>query len=165
MKKWLIVLLITFLFFLGVCVLLFQTSKSRTFQFFGEIYSRVETTEKVVALTFDDGPSRLQTNEILSILRDENVKATFYLIGNEIEKNQGEAEKMIAEGHEIGNHTYNHERMILVSPSFVKNEIDKTDELIKKASYKGEITFRPPYCRKLLALPWHLSENNRKTIT
>ena len=165
MKKWLIVSLITFLFFLGVCVLLFQTSKSRTFQFFGEIYSRVETTEKVVALTFDDGPSRSQTNEILSILRDENVKATFYLIGNEIEKNQGEAEKMIAEGHEIGNHTYNHERMILVSPSFVKNEIDKTDELIKKASYKGEITFRPPYCRKLLALPWHLSENNRKTIT
>ena len=157
MKKPLIILLITFSFFLGICVLLFQTSKSRTFQFFGEIYPRVETTKKIVALTFDDGPSHSQTNEILSVLRDENVKATFYLIGNEIEKNQGEAEKMIAEGHEIGNHTYNHERMILVSPSFVKNEIDKTDELIKKAGYKGEITFRPPYCRKLFALPWHLS--------
>jgi chitin deacetylase len=98
-------------------------------------------------------------------LREENVKATFYLMGSQILENQGEAEKIIAEGHEIGNHTYNHERMILVTPAFVESEIETTDELIRKAGYKGEITFRPPFSKKLFALPFYLSQHNRKTIT
>lgn len=57
-------------------VILWQISRSRTFQLFGEIYPRVATSEKVVALTFDDGPT-IKTDEILSILEDLNVKATF----------------------------------------------------------------------------------------
>jgi chitin deacetylase len=154
-----------FLLLLGVGGLLFQISKSRTFQFFGEIYPRIETQQKVVALTFDDGPTRIHTDEILGILREENVKATFYLVGSEIEENRGEIEKIIAEGHEIGNHTYNHKRMVFVTPDVIKNEIETTDELIKKAGYIAEITFRPPYGKKLFALPFYLSENNRKTIT
>lgn len=151
--------------FLGICSLLFQISKSRTFQFFGEIYPRVETSQKIVALTFDDGPTRSQTEEILAILRKENVKVTFFLMGSGMAENPGEAERIIADGHELGNHTYHHQRMILVTPNFVKNEIETTDELIKKAGYQGEITFRPPYGKKLLALPYYLSEHNRKTIT
>jgi chitin deacetylase len=86
-------------------------------------------------------------------------------VGSVIEENQGETEKIIRAGHEIGNHTYNHKRMILVTPDVVKNEIETTDELIKKAGYKGEITFRPPFGKKLLVLPFYLSENSRKTIT
>lgn len=164
MKK-AIVLICFIVLFLGIGAILFGISKSRTFQFFGEIYPRVETEQKVIALTFDDGPTPSRTAEILNILREENVKATFYLIGNDIEKNPGEVEKMIAEGHEIGNHTYNHERMFLVSPSFVKSEIERTDELIKKAGYQGEITFRPPFGKKLFVLPWYLSENKRKSVT
>ena len=146
-------------------MLLFQISKSRTFQFFGEIYSRVEASEKVVALTFDDGPTNAHTDEILGILREENVIATFYVIGSEIEKNPGALEKIIAEGHEIGNHTFSHERMVLVTPGFVKNEIERTDDLIRKAGYQKEITFRPPFGKKLFTLPLYLSENNRKTVT
>ncbi len=165
MKREIIILGCILLLLFGVGGLLFHISKSRTFQFFGEIYPRVETQQKVVALTFDDGPTRGPTDEILGILREENVKATFYLVGSTIEENQGETEKIIQEGHEIGNHTYNHKRMILVSPDFVKNEIETTDELIKKAGYKGEITFRPPFGKKLFALPFYLSEYNRKTIT
>ncbi len=149
----------------GFAVVLFQISKSRTFQFFGEIYPRIETSEKVVALTFDDGPTRIHTDEILKILRDENVKATFYLMGSSIAENPGEAEKLIADGHEIGNHTFNHERMILVTPSFVKSEIERTDELIRKSGYQKDLTFRPPFGKKLIALPWYLSEHNRKTVT
>lgn len=151
--------------FLVVCVGLFQISKSRTFQFFGEIYPRVETDKKIVALTFDDGPSRKHTGEILQILREEKTKATFYLMGADIEKNSGEIEKIIADGHEIGNHSYNHERMILVTPSFVKSEIETTDALIRKAGWTNEITFRPPFGKKLFALPFYLSQNERKTIT
>jgi len=165
MKRKIIILGCLLLLLLGVCGLLFQIIKSRTFQFFGEIYPRIETQQKVVALTFDDGPTRKHTDEILSILREENVKATFYLTGSAIEENQGETEKLIAEGHEIGNHTYRHKQMILVTPGVIKNEIETTDELIKKAGYKGEITFRPPFGKKLFALPFYLSEHNRKTIT
>ena len=165
MKKALIISLIILFFFLGICALLFHISKSRTFQFFGEIHSRVETPEKVLALTFDDGPTRAHTDEILGILREENVRATFYVVGNEIEKNPGELEKITADGHEIGNHTFSHKRMIFVTPSFVRDEIERTDDLIRKAGYQKEITFRPPYGKKMVALPWYLSENKRKTIT
>ncbi len=165
MKKYLAGLLIFLIVFTVISYLLFQVSKSRTFQFFGEIVPRVETSQKTVALTFDDGPSRDKTNEILQILREENVRATFYVMGAEIENNQGELEKIIADGHEIGNHTFDHERMILVSPSFVKSEIERTDELIRKAGWTNEITFRPPFGKKLFTLPFYLSKNNRKTIT
>lgn len=165
MKKKLAGLLIFLIVFTVIYYLFFQISKSRTFQFFGEIVPRVETSQKTVALTFDDGPSREKTNEILQILREENVRATFYVMGAEIEKNPGELEKIVAEGHEIGNHSFNHERMILVSPSFVKSEIERTDELIRKAGWTNEITFRPPFGKKLFTLPFYLSKNDRKTIT
>ena len=161
MKRKIVILGCFLLVLLGVCGLLFQISKSRTFQFFGEIYPRIETQEKVVALTFDDGPTREHTDQILGILREENVKATFYLTGSAIEENRGETEKIIAEGHEIGNHTYNHKHMILVTPGKVKNEIETTDELIRKAGYQSEITFRPPFGKKLFALPFYLSQNKR----
>lgn len=165
MKKKLFISLSVILLILGIGGVLFQISRSRTFQLFGELYPRIETSQKVVALTFDDGPTKAHTDEILQILREENVKATFYLMGAEIEQNPGETEKIVAAGHEIGNHTFHHERMLLVTPDFVKNEVEKTDELIKKAGYQGEITFRPPFGKKLFALPWYLSQNNRKSIT
>ena len=165
MKKKIIIGSGAILLILGIAIILFQISKSRTFQFFGEIYPRVETSQKVVALTFDDGPTKAHTDEILAILRDEKIKATFFAMGAEIEKNPGELEKIVAEGHEVGNHTFNHERMILVTPDFVKKEIESTDELIRKSGYQGEITFRPPFGKKLFALPYYLSQNNRKTIT
>ena len=165
MKKLVAGFLIFLVIFLVISSALFGVSKSRTFQFFGEIVPRVETLEKAVALTFDDGPSLEKTDEILQILRQENVRATFYVMGAEIENNPGELEKIVSEGHEIGNHTFNHERMILVSPSFVKSEIERTDELIRKAGWTNEITFRPPFCKKLFTLPYYLSKNNRKTIT
>lgn len=62
----------------GIAFLLFQVSKSRDFQFFGGIINQAEKDEKVVALTFDDAPS-VNTDAILSILREEDIKATFYL--------------------------------------------------------------------------------------
>ncbi|MEA4924315.1 MAG: polysaccharide deacetylase family protein [Syntrophomonadaceae bacterium] len=136
---------------------------SRTFQFFGGIVNRIDTQDKVVALTFDDGPSPAADN-ILSILNSENVKATFFLIGTEIEKYPAETGKLIAAGQEIGNHTYQHNRMVFKSPSTMKAEIEKTDELIRKAGYEDPIQFRPPYCKKLIYLPYYLKLHNRKTI-
>jgi chitin deacetylase len=153
-------------FLLLMCAMtLWQIGNSRTFQFFGVIVPRINTTEKVVALTFDDGPTVNGTSEILNVLEKMQVKATFFLIGGELEQNPAEGRSIVAAGHEVGNHSYSHVRMLLVSPSFVREEIEKTDRLIRASGYDKEIHFRPPYCKKLFALPWYLSRTGRKTIT
>ena len=144
---------------------LWEVSKSRTFQFFGTLTARVETDEKIVALTFDDGPTPQFTGEILGVLAGQNVKATFFLIGSDLEKNPEEGGKIVSAGHEIGNHSYSHTRMVLVTPSFVREEIMKTDSLIRAAGYEKTAHFRPPYGKKLFALPFYLSQTERRTIT
>ena len=146
-------------------VALWEISKSRTFQFFGLIVPRVNTSEKVVALTFDDGPTPSGTSEILKVLDEMHVKATFFVIGAELEPNMSEGRKIVAAGHELGNHSYSHARMILVTPNFVQQEVEKTDRLIREVGYTGEINFRPPFGKKLLALPYYLSKTGRRTIT
>src|SRR5262245_6236357 len=143
----------------------FQISKSRTFQFFGDIVPRVNTRQKAVALTFDDGPTPGVTDEILSILKKEDVKATFFVIGADLERNLEEGRKIVAAGHELGNHTYSHERMVLKTPSFIQSEIGRTDQLIRQAGYQSAIHFRPPFGKKLILLPYFLSRTSRKTIT
>ena len=68
------------------------------------------------------------------------------------------------DNHEIGNHSYSHKRMIFKTYGFITEEIEKTDSLIRAAGYDGEITFRPPYAKKLFLLPLYLYRNHRKTI-
>ena len=146
-------------------VFLWQISRSRTFQFFGWLIPRVSTSQKVVALTFDDGPTLDATGQILSALDQQHVRATFFVTGAELEKNMAEGKKIVAAGHELGNHSYSHQRMILVTSSFVKGEIERTDKLIRDAGYQGEIYFRPPYGKKLFTLPYYLGKTGRKSIT
>jgi peptidoglycan-N-acetylglucosamine deacetylase len=164
MKK-LYLLLAAAAFIIACTAALWQVSRSRTFQFFGQLVPRVNTSQKVVALTFDDGPAPGATAEVLSALEEGRVRATFFVTGAELEKNLEEGKRIVAAGHELGNHTYSHRRMVLVTPSFVRREIERTDELIRDAGYQGEIYFRPPYGRKLLALPYYLSRTGRKSIT
>lgn len=154
-----IVLLILFLLLYG----LYKLVNARTFQFFGGITSSVETNQKVVALTFDDGPTK-NVDQIIPLLEKYNAQATFFLIGNEIEKNPDEAKQIVDAGYQVGNHTYSHNRMVFKSPSYIKGEIEKTDRFIRKAGYKGEIDFRPPNGKKLIGLPYYLHKHNRKTI-
>ncbi|GAE35510.1 polysaccharide deacetylase family protein [Halalkalibacter akibai] len=148
---------------LVVGYVLFEISGSRTFQFWGGLVGKVETQEKVVALTFDDGPTE-KTEEILAILRDEGVKGTFYLTGKELETNFEDAVQIVEEGHEIGNHSYSHQRMVLKSSTFIKEELERTDELIRQTGYEGDIHFRPPYGKRLFLLPYFLNKEERKTI-
>jgi peptidoglycan-N-acetylglucosamine deacetylase len=153
----------SFLLFAGFYAF-WQVSKSRTFQLLGEIVPRVETQQKVVALTFDDGPTVEGTTEILSILKENDVKASFFLIGADIEKHPESTKQLIAAGHEIGNHSYTHERMVFKMPSFIEREIDDTDTRIREAGYSGEIHFRPPFGKKFLLLPYYLSQRRKKNI-
>lgn len=141
----------------------FALSKSRSFQFFGGLTQRVETGEKVVALTFDDAPSA-HTDAVLATLAEKDVRGTFYAIGNAMEQYPDAAKEIVARGHELGNHSYLHQRFLLKSPSFIAQEIEKTNALIRSAGYMGEITFRPPNGKKLIGLPWYLRKHGIKTI-
>ena len=164
MKKKLIIIGIGFLFVFLLLMGTYKLMNSRTFQLFGGLTEQVETNQKVVALTFDDGPTAY-VNQILPLLDKYNAKATFFLIGEDIEKNPGEAKKIVKAGHQIGNHTYSHTRMIFKTPAYIKEEIEKTDQLIQEAGYKGEIDVRPPNGKKLVGLPYYLNKHNRDTIT
>lgn len=144
---------------------LWRLASQPDFQLFGTLVAKVETQKKVIALTFDDGPVPGKTEQILSILAMQQVPATFFLIGNDIEKHPELVEKILSGGHQVGNHSYSHQRMIFKTPSFVASEVEKTDALLRMLGVTGEIYFRPPYGKKLLVLPWYLQENRRMAVT
>lgn len=150
---------------LGAGYALLQVADSRTFQFSGTLVNRVDTGEKLVALTFDDGPDPAGTRPVLDTLQSRQVPATFFLIGRDIAAHPDLAHDIAAAGHEIGNHSFSHDRMIGVTPSWVADEVEATDALIRAAGYTGEILFRPPNGKKLFALPHYLAEHHRTTIT
>ena len=159
MRKILIAILIVLICGYG----LFRVIRARNFQFFGELISRVETDEKVIALTFDDAPTKY-LDEVLQIMKDEDTVGTFYVIGRNEERNPGGIQKIMNDGHEVGNHSYIHPRFAFKSMAFIKDEVDKTNTIIRNSGYSDEITFRPPYGQKFLGLPWYLDTLGMKTI-
>jgi len=152
-------ILVSFLLLFGI----YKLMNSRTFQLFGGLTDQVETNQKVVALTFDDGPTN-NVNQILPLLDQYHAKATFFLIGKEIKDKPEEAQKIVDAGHQVGNHTYSHKRMIFKTPFYYKEEIEKTDQLIRDAGYKDAIDVRPPNGKKLIGLPYYLNKHDRDTI-
>ena len=130
--RWALYLVIVLLGAFGA----FQMMRSRSFMLFGKIVSRVETDEKVVALTFDDGPTD-KTPEVLAALDRAGIKATFFLTGREIETEPDAAASIVAAGHQIGNHSYSHQRFVLKSLPFIRDEIERTDALIRQAGFEG----------------------------
>ncbi len=102
------------------------------------------TPTKLIALTFDDGPSST-TSQVLDILAKYNVKATFFLIGNQIGSNQSIVQRTANAGHELANHSYTHSDMTGMSWSAIQNEINQTNNLIKSLTGQTPKFFRPPY--------------------
>lgn len=100
--------------------------------------------EKVIALTFDDGPSPEYTPLILDVLKKHNVKATFFLVGKHVKKYPDVARRILAEGHEIGNHTYSHRDLVPSTRKKLKREILQNQELIKEYLGVKTVLFRPP---------------------
>jgi peptidoglycan/xylan/chitin deacetylase (PgdA/CDA1 family) len=141
----------------------YRYSNSRSHQLFGTIVPRMETDRRVVALTFDDGPTAYATDEILAALGP--TKATFFLMGAAMRESPAVAPRLIAAGHQIGNHTFHHDRLVLKRPATIAEEIESTDRLIREAGWTGPILFRAPFCKKLIGLPWYLSRHDRVHIT
>jgi cellulose synthase/poly-beta-1,6-N-acetylglucosamine synthase-like glycosyltransferase/peptidoglycan/xylan/chitin deacetylase (PgdA/CDA1 family) len=103
------------------------------------------TSEKKVAITFDDGPDPTWTPKILDLLKEKNVKATFFLIGLEVEKYPGVAKRIYKEGHEIGNHTFTHPDISNISKRYFEVELNLTERLFEGKMGVKPVLFRPPY--------------------
>ncbi len=110
----------------------------------GEVIANNSAASKKIAITFDDGPHPSHTEEILDILKEYNVKATFFILGCNAERYPAIVKRTFDEGHELGNHTYNHVFVNRVSDSELLEEIRKTDEVIKKITGTSPVVFRPP---------------------
>ncbi|MGW6725294.1 polysaccharide deacetylase family protein [Nocardia sp. NPDC055029] len=164
MRRWLVGGAAGVVVVLAVVAGLYVLMNSRTYQLTGTLVDRVDTDEKLVALTFDDGPTD-RTPEILRMLAELRVPATFYLVGDDLAAHPEYGAAIAAAGHEIGNHSYSHRRMVLISGDTVRDEIERTDAEIRRTGYQGPITFRPPYGKKLWSLPNYLADHDRTTVT
>jgi peptidoglycan-N-acetylglucosamine deacetylase len=141
-----------------------ELARARTFQVVGRLVAHVDTPDRRVALTFDDGPTSKLADSIARVLSARSVRATFFVIGADMAAAPQAGRLLAAAGHELGNHTFSHARMVLHSPGFVRSQIERTDSVIRATGYRGEIFFRPPYGYKLFVLPWYLNRTNRTTV-
>ena len=98
-----------------------------------------------IALTFDDGPSVPYTGQILDLLGERSVKATFFVCGQNVELYPELARRIVTEGHSIGNHTYSHPFLYLLGPRATSEEIDRTQSIIEEVTGVRPKFFRPPY--------------------
>lgn len=106
--------------------------------------SRIKTKDKILSLTFDDGPNGDFTLDLLEILKKYNVKATFFQVGENIEKFPGITKKAFAENHIIGNHLFTHSFLSCLSSSRLEKELIRTQKTIEKVIGKKPRFFRPP---------------------
>ncbi|KAF2328349.1 polysaccharide deacetylase family protein [Flavobacterium nitrogenifigens] len=121
-------------------------------------------TEKKIALTFDDGPS-IYTLEVLELLKKYNAKATFFCIGKNIETHPEILQKVIDEGHLVGNHSYSHSKFFdFYNSDKIREELQKTDALLEKFTSKKINFFRPPYGVTTPSIRRALKVTGHKTI-
>ena len=107
--------------------------------------TNIRSTIPKVALTFDDGPSRQYTEKLLEGLKERNVKATFFVLGENIDEHEDIIKRMSDEGHLIGNHTYHHVNLKKTDFNSACEEISKTNEKIEKITGKKMEYIRPPF--------------------
>lgn len=134
--------------FCGCC---FIGISKKTKETEGEIQQKESVEESGVkekpsiAITFDDGPSGRYTGRLLDGLKERNVKASFFLIGENAEENPVLVERIYKEGHLIGNHTYSHVQMTHLSEEAAVREIEKTDQVISAITGEHVAYMRPPF--------------------
>ena len=109
------------------------------------VIKRSGFSKRDLALTFDDGPDPQWTPEILDILQQYKVKASFFVVGDNAEKYPGLVRRIYDEGHDLGNHTFTHPNLGLVSPRRVQLEINATQSAIEGITGHSTRMFRPPY--------------------
>lgn len=120
-------------------------SMSPRSQLYGETFIGRPGSGKQLALTYDDGPNDPDTPRLLDILAKYNVKATFFLIGKYVEKRPDLVQRIIGEGHEVGNHTYMHPVLSLCDRENVVGELTQCKKALNGAGVTDVKYFRPPF--------------------
>ena len=110
-----------------------------------QVVSSVDVSEPVVALTFDDGPRDPYTAQILDVLRDQGVVATFFLIGENVVRHPRLARRIVREGHAVGNHSFTHRSLPALADGQIRDEIENAAQAIKAATGLRPSLLRPPY--------------------
>ena len=138
------------LVFLGMSPLLIKMDGRKTMSVSSDSVRSQNVSDEVkpvVALTFDDGPNASSTPILLDGLKERKVRATFFLIGENVEKDENEkiVKRMYEEGHLIGNHTYTHCNLSKLETGEAKKELEQTDTVIEKITGKQPAFARAPY--------------------
>jgi len=110
-----------------------------------EVFLRGRTKKKQVALSFDDGPDDYWTPLILDALLTEGVKATFMCVGQRVNQNPKMMERIMKEGHVVGNHTWSHPNLTKISRNEIQKQVIDTDKVIQQTAGVVPMLMRPPY--------------------
>ena len=132
--------------------------------FFRPVLIRGPQDRKHVSLTFDDGPSHPFTGQVLDILREHHVPATFFVCGKKVEQHSDLLRRMVAEGHEIGNHAYSHHFTFFKSRRHLADEIDRAQAVIESVAGRRPHLFRPPYGSRWFGLVPVLREHGMQMV-
>ncbi len=128
-----------------ISILTLMTQSALAEKSTSETIRHVKTSEKVVALTFDDGPSEPYTQQILDVLNKNNVKGTFYILGGNAKEYPKIIKQIMNDGHELGSHSMNHTMMKNRSVDAIYNDLSSVDTILRNLGYQKEITFRAPF--------------------
>ena len=131
---------------------------------FGAHRSSLPTTERIVALTYDDGPNPPHTEAILEILAREQVPATWFVMGAHVEAHPDSARAILAGGHELANHTWSHPFLPALSIQQVRQEFERTDAILEEIGATGPYRVRAPWTARGLQAAWWLAETGREHV-
>jgi peptidoglycan/xylan/chitin deacetylase (PgdA/CDA1 family) len=108
-------------------------------------YNSVHVDQPVIAMTFDDGPSAVLTPRLLDILKQRNIKVTFFVLGQLVQEHPEIIQRAVAEGHEIANHSWDHKPLNKLAEGGLTHEIKDTSDQITKVTGRPVTLLRPPY--------------------
>ncbi|NDC21756.1 polysaccharide deacetylase family protein [bacterium] len=134
-----------YLILIAVLLALYYLFMSPSSQLFGKFPSRIKTDEKIIYLTFDDGPNEPYTSEIIDYLNSKKIKATFFVVGECANKYPKTIKKIHDSGHSIGNHTKSHKFFNYVKTPAMQKEIQDNQAIIKRITGEEPKLFRPPW--------------------
>lgn len=127
-------------------------------------YSEVHIPQRVIALTFDDGPHPQLTPQLLDILRQNGVRATFFVVGSNVKAHPDIVRRAMAEGHEIANHSWSHPALTKLGASGLQHEIEGTNDAVEAATGRRPVNMRPPYGALNSRVREYLTKNRNLNI-
>lgn len=132
--------------FFAILFLLFYASYNIKAGFYIRAYCQCQTDDRIVAVTFDDGPDPHHTPQVLDVLKEYDVKATFFCIGDKVPGNEDLLRRMVAEGHDVGNHSCSHSSWFpLFGQRKMLNDLKNSAQVLEEITGRKITFFRPPF--------------------